>query len=360
MNKESMMYNKASHKSRSNLPKEVRSFTTDNKFSTKNPNVLNFVLDELPPKQIDRYYLNITGACNSNNTLKKNELSKALESFSLDDCLNVVEKMNIDDIRNQTVGSNKQKLQSIVTLYLTVAYLITKSIVKVNSYFNIAFSSLERDLSIIMPKNLKGNDSDELLLTDYYLKKDLKLYSAYKTKAKEIKSKYTNKKDLALKLELRKLERDSPRLHYSSCRYLNDIVSKNYNKVIENKLEPVIHIFRNKVVHLNVVTNMHKYISEANIISFYGLYCYSLQRLLIEEFEQVENKSGEATKFMNETKEKLLATKTFDKDFMWLLNVPFAYNLARYKNLSNEYIFYDYYSKDDKVIGKKPNIHYIN
>ena len=40
-------------------------------------------------------------------------------------------------------------------------------------------------------------------------------------------------------------------------------------------------------------------------------------------------------------KEKLIKFGTYNKDFMWLINVPFAYNLPRYKNLSNEEIFYD-------------------
>ena len=66
--------------------------------------------------------------------------------------------------------------------------------------------------------------------------------------------------------------------------------------------------------------------------SYYSLYCYILQRLLLD--------NNNNDKFA-EIKEKLIKFGTYNKDFMWLINVPFAYNLPRYKNLSNEEIFYD-------------------
>ena len=93
--------------------------------------------------------------------------------------------------------------------------------------------------------------------------------------------------------------------------------------------------FRKTIAHLNVVHKMVDYVDEIKgITSYYAFFCYVLQRM------PVGNKNEK-----NALKEKYSATVksfgTYSKDFMWLINLPFAYNLPRYKNLSNEQLFYD-------------------
>ena len=47
---------------------------------------------------------------------------------------------------------------------------------------------------------------------------------------------------------------------------------------------------------------------------------------------------------------RLNETGTYLRDLMWNIDLPFAYNLARYKNLSNEDLFNE---RDARVIPAK-------
>ena len=105
---------------------------------------------------------------------------------------------------------------------------------------------------------------------------------------------------------------------------------------------------RNKIVHLNVVHDMVKYINEIkNITSYYAFFCYVLQRMIIG------NNSNEQNKFKAKYSKTLQEFGTYSKDLMWVLNLPFAYNLPRYKNLSNEQLFYDEEERMEKIVGRK-------
>lgn len=113
--------------------------------------------------------------------------------------------------------------------------------------------------------------------------------------------------------------------------HTNKYVKDNYEKI--SKMNKIVTEYRNNVQHLAVVNNITKYLGDiSEVTSYYSLYCYILQRLLLD--------NNNNDKFAA-IKEKLIKFGTYNKNFMWLINVPFAYNLPRYKNLSNEEIFYD-------------------
>ena len=99
---------------------------------------------------------------------------------------------------------------------------------------------------------------------------------------------------------------------------LDASVSKGYSTAL---------VFRNKVMHLNVINDVEKYVdNKTKFKSYYGLYCYALQGTLfngaVPSYEQL-----------------LKQNSSYVRDAMWVINAPFAYNLARYKSLSVENIF---------------------
>ena len=293
-----------------------------------NENILRFVVEDLPEAQIKRYYKTITGFSDSQNvSTMRNVIIDKLKRFSIKNTLVEVSSMSKKDYAPQKEESDeeseKEKLKAIVNLYLTVAYLIVKSMVKVNARFSIAFNCLERDAYLKGVWEYKDKNNDYLGVTNLFVNADKQVFKIYQPKFQELKQldKYSARKKL---VELQK-EQDK-QLHYP-IRF-SKIISQNIEKASKNNIS--FYDFRNNVEHLNVVKNMHLYFEDVKEVkSYYGLYCYVLQRLL---FDKVNNE---------EYKKNVLEKGTYSKDLMWQFNLPFAYNLARYKNLSDEGLFYD-------------------
>ena len=102
--------------------------------------------------------------------------------------------------------------------------------------------------------------------------------------------------------------------------------------------------FRNAVDHMNVVRNADQYINDiAKFDSYFELYHYLLQRSLIDSYRYgIENGIITAESVNPKSLEYMeLVEKyhTYCKDMVKALNVPFAYNLPRYKNLSINELF---------------------
>ena len=167
--------------------------------------------------------------------------------------------------------------------------------------------------------SLKNNDY--LCITKFFVNSDRAIIEDYQPKFDGLKQ-YS--KEIAFKkLNEIKLERNK-KLHYATrvlCNIENDMQCAKENGINFNE-------FRNEIEHLNVIKSMHLYFNEVkDVNSYYGLFCYILQRRL--------NMGNEELKVTIKEKGR------YCKNLMWQLNLPFAYNLARYKNLSNEGLFYD-------------------
>ena len=59
--------------------------------------------------------------------------------------------------------------------------------------------------------------------------------------------------------------------------------------------------------------------------------------------------------FAQKYEELLSKHNTYVKDFTWIINVPFAYNIARYKNLSIKDLFYNEKCKEKIGLGSAPS-----
>lgn len=296
-----------------------------------NKKMIEFALRDLPETQIKRYYYTITGneALGDAESLK-GVIIEQLHAFSIKNTLLSIKNMGEGEYKIQQIGSSKEKLKAIVNLYLTVAYLLTKSLVKVNIRFSIAFGCLERDL-VLQKKSEKKFDAiiNEILLEDDKIRKECD---------KERAQAKTLPRELAQE-RFAQIKRRESGCYFKSY-HVYDYLSKNSNEFKQNHIDFAVTSYRNNVEHLNVVHCMTKYFSEVkDVKSYYGVYCYIMQRMLCDELIIKNQDKPDVRQTFEEYNRLLKDHGTYSKNLMWLLNFPFAYNLARYKNLSNEDLF---------------------
>ena len=329
----------------------------------RNSKLVKFALDELPDSQIEKYYISVFGEkSSSSNEEMRRELLKKLCDFSVRGFLDEIVLLSEDEMKQKDKFSEKEKKKSLIRLYLTIVYLITKSMVKINTRFSIACATYERDY-ILLCQSEKAERAWEkgataFALTRKFLNHDKPTFEQYYTREREISAMPQEKRK-----ELRK-ENDQllKKTHYSKHAYcyivdnvnnLTGAVANDNGRGLpclseKNDNANLFLEMRNKIVHLNVVHDMVKYINEIkNITSYYAFFCYVLQRMIIG------NNSNEQNKFKAKYSKTLQEFGTYSKDLMWVLNLPFAYNLPRYKNLSNEQLFYDEEERMEKIVGRK-------
>ncbi len=320
-----------------------------------NEDVLNFVLKDIPDDQIRRYYRAITAdrASNVDIAFARSVVLKNLKELSGQSIFSQVDSWDEADYASQSASGSKEKLKALIRLYLTVAYLITKSMVKVNTRFTIAFAMAERDYFLHKLSSLEREKEDcaWLYLTKQALKKRKSAIGAdaeEDSKAIEVNGEmkrflqehagnsFTSEDKKEYVRLRRKLHADRHRKHI--CDYLQSNL-ESYAAIASewksaNKNKELIVDYRNNVAHLNVINTMDRYIADCKESSYYGMYCYCLQRHMFDDIcEKAPN--GKISEIMKKVRE----TGTCSKDLMWLINLPFAYNLPRYKNLSNEILF---------------------
>ena len=208
---------------------------------------------------------------------------------------------------------DKRRKQSAVRLYLTVLYLIIKNLVYINARYFLAFHCLERDRMLIDPKKWKSVPEQKQFAPEYG-------FAAF---AAEQLRQYPPK---------------------------NRRVAAYLEQNFANSDAWPIRAFRNKVEHLDAVRNADLYINDiAGFASWFELYHYVLQRRLMAQFDFDLGRTGKDKKPII-TEEglnpktaayfgRVRKYRTYCKDFVKALNVPFAYNLPRYKNLTVDALF---------------------
>lgn len=357
----------------------------------RNKYVLSLVLNDIPPAQITRYYKAIAGKEVDIDVSDMREyLVKKLREFRIGNKIEEVtaSRENYTDSRTGV----KETSRALVRLYLTVAYIFVKSMVKVNTRFNIAFSMAERDGELLMGLDIKDNKVGYLRLTKHFLQEDKKIYDDAKEKLFELKKKIDKLRKKAIvddkfeyeslsdedkqnyksmRREQRALEKKTQKaMHFSLKSY--DYISANVKELEclleqcemipdkkgkkneeqsdaekKKKIQSLFVDYRNDIAHLNVIADMEKYLKiddnkDESVKycckekTYYGMFCYCLQQhLLGEKAGPGKFNKGKISEIMKKVRE----TGTCSKDLMWLINLPFAYNLPRYKNLSNEILF---------------------
>lgn len=315
----------------------------------KNKTLVKFALDELPDLQIQRYFVALYGDEDlpSYGEMRK-ILLKKLHDFSIRDFDEEIGSLFYEMKRKDKFCENNRK-KSLFRLYLTIAYIITKSMVKINTRFSIACATYERDYALLCASNKQerawSSGATALALTRKFLNQDKLIFEKHYAREGEI-SKLPKEERKAMRKVNDQLLKQTHFSKHSYCYIVDNVnrltggecrTDKRVLPVLNEKNDNagILSDFRKTIAHLNVVHKMVDYVDEIKgITSYYAFFCYVLQRM------PVGNKNEK-----NALKEKYSATAksfgTYSKDFMWLINLPFAYNLPRYKNLSNEQLFYD-------------------
>lgn len=252
-----------------------------------NDDVIKFVLENIHkslPNQIEKYAV-ACGASGYSPKTRINALTEIIKDVHFEKFENVKQNTNGKYVTKEQL-EEKERYIAVISLYLTVLYQIAKNLVYINSRYSIAFHCLERDKNLYsLPKD-GYNSLTGLFIEKGYLKKH-------------------------------------------PCEYLKQNIG--------NSNEFLIRRYRNNIDHLQAVRDAYKYIGDfdGKNMSYFGLYHYTIQRTLEEEFDVTRAPRSISAKYFSDIKKY----RSYSKDFVKALNVPFGYNLPRYKNLSIEELF---------------------
>ena len=271
----------------------------------ENPHVVKFVLEGIPDTQIKRYF----DVCKDKDT--PDTSSKSAQIDVLTGILTNIDYKIFEDVpqsakidkdnasRNRAEALKKQRYQAIVTLYLTVLYLVTKNLVYVNSRYVMAFHCLERDAFFY------GIDSKKMKEDYRKLTRKLLTDETYTTYG-HLKNQKGHRKWYVL-------------------------VSKN----LENSDKKAVHYFRNIAAHISVIRNVNDYIKNVQKFhSYFELYHYLVQKMIAEN-HRYDAKNVKTAEYL----ENLEKYHTYSKDFVKAYCIPFGYVVPRYKNLTINELF---------------------
>ncbi|MCI5935590.1 MAG: type VI-D CRISPR-associated RNA-guided ribonuclease Cas13d, partial [Lachnospiraceae bacterium] len=293
--------------------------------------VLKFILKRIPRPQLIRYYESCTGEMDG----AQKQADELIESLA-----NIIREVDIrkyETVRNSNKISSEEKIRkertkNILGLYLTVLFLLQKNLTNVNARYVIAFHCFERDAFLLLQDWMNNEQEDSQLA------KCSKACMELLTGTKKVDD---NNNEIKLPKGEGMIE--FTRLFYSrkNIRYkkrVKEYVDQNIN----NACKVSILAFRNNVAHLNVIRNSAKWMDGIREVhSYFELYHYMMQKCLLEG--QKKNSGKERNVEPNERTKgyfsKVEKHGTYCKDFVKALNVPFAYNLPRYKNLSINELF---------------------
>jgi len=256
----------------------------------KNKVLISFALSSLAEKtdMIAKYYRVFCDRIDDQKTMEDYLVNK-LTKISYTEFLNVNQKANAEK------NKEKDRSQKLIGLYITLLYEIVKNLVNINSRYNIAFQRCDNDSIMILQGQYDERAVQESKLTKKFI--------------------------------------SNQKLNSYSCRYLTHNISQL------DRCNDFIRQYRNKVAHLEVVSNIDEYLSGIkHIESYYALYHYLMQKCLLKNY-RIEDHSQNEYKNLNDFSSKLDKHGTYVKDFVKALNVPFGYNLPRYKNLSIDELF---------------------
>lgn len=272
------------------------SMYADTRLCTKimqNESIIAFVLNSLSkriPEYLKRNYCAFLKVSNTNDSENKiiNELTIALKNLTFE---NIVASIFDNTTKNY---------KAIVSLYLNVCYLIIKNIIQLNSLYFVAIREYDVLYKAIhsMEKYSKVKSFD-FSINDRYLQYLLKTKRTHTKSYKQLislKGKYENDSEL------------------------------NINKAIINS-------YRNCVEHLAILSEKDLWdkISKFKIDSYFKLYHILMQKVILNQ-NLIDKLSEEKKKKYNE--------EGYLQKIINICNIPYAYNVSRFNNLTIEKYFY--------------------
>lgn len=309
-----------------------------------NYKLVKFVLGRMSDDLLKRY----SRACGFGAKGKRKELISKLTNEICSVKFEMIESVVIDSKRYNE--KEKQRKLAIIGLYLTVAYQIVKNLVNINSRYVMAFHCVERDVFLLYTSyygypvkefdkkfNVKLNHLDLINRLIEAVDKNEKSHggAGYLLKDKDYLAR------------IKKLVNKANRLSYTYS-YKNSV-----NQKVEWTTISPVELCRNNVCHLSVARNCAKYLRDIDKIeSYFSLYHFILQKLVIESYIQLLNKKLKQVKDEQVVKrlnanlktaygyDKALKTfKGYTRELLKLCMSPCAYNKPRYLNLTVQVLF---------------------
>lgn len=261
----------------------------------QNENVRNYVLGRMNDAIIDRYACSVGVSTTTQD--KRKELSDILSKVKFDNFK--LTYINPKDRNKGKKAKEREKPKAILGLYLTIVYIVVKSLVRINSQYVMAVYHLERDSRLC---GVSSNNNYPLSMTKRYCDRNNPL----------LKEKH-----------IVKLER------------------------YKNTPKTICTAYRNAIAHLSAVRKGVKYIGDIQKTdSYFGIYHYCMQKLLYSADKQSFADFVRSV-FGDEKELDKLRSGIYSQAILRALNYPFGYNPARYKNLSYEKIFIRAWQDED-------------
>lgn len=285
-----------------------------------NKALVKFVLKDIPETQLTRY-------CKTVDIMLEKDVTAAKMAELLADKLQDVTFDNLSVVKqNSTLPSEnmeKERLKALVGLYLTVLYILVKSMVKFNMSYTIALGILERDYSLL--KNVIGAsgkiDNNYDCITNYYMNQG------------------------------------------KISRHIMDGLYKEHHngKNVRYYDNTTFKMYRNNIAHFSIIANFAEYAKNLKRCeSYFDIYHYVAFMLLIKDHETAlqHNKDIRCGKaagrfwniplnnaVMQSVTEKVKSKQEICTDYVKAVNLPFAYNAAWYTNLAVREQFLRSYGK---------------
>lgn len=276
----------------------------------KNKHLVKFVLSKIPEEQIDSYY----------KLFSNEEEPSCEEKIKL--LTKKISKLNFQTLfeNNKIPNVEKERKKAIITLYFTIVYILVKNLVNINGLYTLALYFVERDgffyKDICEKKDKKNSYKD----VDYLLLPEIFSGSKYREKTKNLKLPKEKDREIMKK-------------------YLpNDEDRKEYNKFFKQ--------YRNNIVHLKIIAKLSELTKniDKDINSYFDIYHYCTQRVMFDYCKKNNNvvlaKMKDLAHIKSDCDEfSSKHTYPFSSAVLRFMNLPFAYNVPRFKNLSYKKFF---------------------
>ncbi len=276
-----------------------------------NTALVQLVLSGIPETQIQRYYDSciMEKVFNVDSDTMIGALCNMITDMDIDNISDVKQKVSFKKDKDEAL--KKERYKACVSLYLTVLYLICKTLVKINARYTIAIGCLERDTQLHSVDNRRD---------DFYaMTRDVFLGNKWISSAKG--------------------------------------EGRNMTACFEHYAFWTAKTYRNQIAHLAVLSNAYKYVENlSKAESLFQVYHSILQFSFAQQIAHdrsmynggnlnprldanpydVFQVSPRVQYLIDET----LKHGSYSRELLRILNLPFGYNIARYKNLTYELLFY--------------------